>query len=101
MRGLLPAGLRTADSFQTMAGPPPGTRHPRERRHLDWELIGCGVRGHALVDPDATPADVDPTEVHLLCRKRLFGLRGGGAAHRAETEHDLVWPATERATSPA
>jgi uncharacterized membrane protein (DUF2068 family) len=32
---------------------PPGTEHPRRRRHLDWELITCGVRGHVLVGRDA------------------------------------------------
>lgn len=32
---------------------PPGTQHPRRRRHLDWELITCGVRGHVLVGRDA------------------------------------------------
>jgi uncharacterized membrane protein (DUF2068 family) len=26
---------------------PPGTEYPRKRRRLDWELITCGVRGHA------------------------------------------------------
>jgi uncharacterized membrane protein (DUF2068 family) len=39
--------------------PTPGTRHPRKRRHLDWELIACGVRGHVLIDPATVPADVD------------------------------------------
>jgi uncharacterized membrane protein (DUF2068 family) len=33
--------------------PPPGTEQPRRRRQLDWELIICGVRGHALVGADA------------------------------------------------
>jgi uncharacterized membrane protein (DUF2068 family) len=33
---------------------PPGTRRPRRRRQLDWELIACGVRGHALAGPDGT-----------------------------------------------
>lgn len=31
----------------------PGTQHPRRRRQLDWELIVCGVRGHAVVGRDA------------------------------------------------
>jgi len=35
---------------------PPGTQHPRRRRHLDWELITCGVSGHVLVGRDAGPA---------------------------------------------
>jgi uncharacterized membrane protein (DUF2068 family) len=33
--------------------PPPSTEQPRRRRQLDWELITCGVRGHALVGTDA------------------------------------------------
>jgi uncharacterized membrane protein (DUF2068 family) len=33
--------------------PAPGTELPRRRRQLDWELIVCGVRGHALVGRDA------------------------------------------------
>jgi uncharacterized membrane protein (DUF2068 family) len=32
---------------------PPGTEQPRRRRQIDWELIVCGVRGHALVGTDA------------------------------------------------
>ena len=32
---------------------PPGTNFPRRRRQLDWELITCGVRGHAFVGDDA------------------------------------------------
>jgi uncharacterized membrane protein (DUF2068 family) len=35
---------------------PPGTQHPRRRRHLDWELITCGVSGHVLVGRSAGPA---------------------------------------------
>jgi uncharacterized membrane protein (DUF2068 family) len=38
--------------------PTPGTRYPRKRRHLDWELIACGVRGHVLIDPATIPAHV-------------------------------------------
>jgi uncharacterized membrane protein (DUF2068 family) len=34
----------------------PGTQHPRKRRQLDWELITCGIRGHAL----ARGANDDP-----------------------------------------
>jgi uncharacterized membrane protein (DUF2068 family) len=34
----------------------PGTQRPRRRRQLDWELITCGVKGHALVGRDAGPA---------------------------------------------
>jgi uncharacterized membrane protein (DUF2068 family) len=40
----------------THAHHPPGTQHPRRRRHLDWELITCGVSGHVLVGRDAGPA---------------------------------------------
>jgi uncharacterized membrane protein (DUF2068 family) len=32
---------------------PPGTDRPRKRRKIDWELITCGFRGHALVGLDA------------------------------------------------
>jgi uncharacterized membrane protein (DUF2068 family) len=39
--------------------PTPGTRHPRKRRHLDWELIACGLRGHILLDPATVPERVD------------------------------------------
>jgi uncharacterized membrane protein (DUF2068 family) len=39
------------DSFE----PPPGTNPaPRRRRQIDWELIVCGLRGHALIGTDAT-----------------------------------------------
>ena len=36
--------------------------------------------------------------VYLLRAKRLFGVRGGAAADEAEREHDVGWPALERAT---
>jgi len=36
--------------------------------------------------------------VYLLYAKRLFGLRGGGQAERAEREADTGWTAIERAT---
>ncbi|PZS21429.1 MAG: DUF2127 domain-containing protein [Acidimicrobiales bacterium] len=36
--------------------------------------------------------------VYLLTAKRLFGLRGGGRAERAEREADMGWAAIERAT---
>jgi uncharacterized membrane protein (DUF2068 family) len=38
--------------------------------------------------------------VYLLLRKRLFGLRGGGAADEAERNRDMGWDALERATPP-
>jgi uncharacterized membrane protein (DUF2068 family) len=36
--------------------------------------------------------------VYLLLKKRLFGLRGGGAAEAAERARDIGWEAVERAT---
>jgi uncharacterized membrane protein (DUF2068 family) len=36
--------------------------------------------------------------IYLLVAKRLFGLRGGGKAERAEREQDTGWAASERAT---
>ena len=36
--------------------------------------------------------------IYLLYKKRLFGLRGGGAAEEAERAADGGWPAIERAT---
>jgi uncharacterized membrane protein (DUF2068 family) len=38
---------------------PPGTQHPRKRRHIDWELITCGVRGHVFAHVEAGGPD-DP-----------------------------------------
>ncbi len=38
---------------------------------------------------------------YLLLAKRLFGLRGGGKAERAERDQDYGWPAIERATPAA
>jgi uncharacterized membrane protein (DUF2068 family) len=35
---------------------------------------------------------------YLLFSKRLFGLRGGGQAERADYDADVGWPAIERAT---
>jgi hypothetical protein len=35
---------------------------------------------------------------YLLIAKRLFGLRGGGKAERAEHEEDTSWAPIERAT---
>jgi uncharacterized membrane protein (DUF2068 family) len=43
--------------------PTPGTRHPRKRRHLDFELVACGVRGHVLIDPATVPAQVAASAV--------------------------------------
>ena len=49
-----------------MTDPPhsPGTQHPRRRRHIDWELITCGVRGHVLVGRDA--AEVRPGDALIV-----------------------------------
>jgi uncharacterized membrane protein (DUF2068 family) len=38
--------------------------------------------------------------IYLLLAKRLFGLRGGGAADEAERARDTGWDAIERATPP-
>ena len=38
--------------------------------------------------------------VYLLFAKRLFGLRGGGAADDALRARDMGWDAIERATPP-
>lgn len=53
---------------QADRGPrPPGTHpHPRPRRKVDWELIACGWRGHALVGTDA--AELRP-EDRLVARE--------------------------------
>jgi uncharacterized membrane protein (DUF2068 family) len=32
---------------------PPGTHKPRKRRHIDWELVYCGLHGHEIVGADA------------------------------------------------
>ncbi len=37
--------------------------------------------------------------LYLLISKRLFGVRGGGRAERAEKDADTGWPAVERATA--
>jgi hypothetical protein len=39
--------------------------------------------------------------VWLIYAKRLFGVRGGGAAEQRERQYDLGWEAVERATAPA
>ena len=39
--------------------------------------------------------------IYLLCAKRLFGIRGGAAAERAERERDSGWEAFELATPAA
>ncbi|MBV9424654.1 MAG: DUF2127 domain-containing protein [Solirubrobacterales bacterium] len=46
---------------------PPGTHpDPRPRRKIDWELVVCGFRGHALVGTDA--ADLRPEDA-LIARE--------------------------------
>ena len=47
------------------------------------------------------PGDVNvalAVAAYLLFAKRLFGLRGGGRAERAEYDADTGWPAIERST---
>jgi hypothetical protein len=39
--------------------------------------------------------------IWLIYAKRLFGVRGGGAADEAERYRDSGWEAVERATAPA
>ena len=39
--------------------------------------------------------------VYLLIAKRLFGIRGGGAAEHAERARDVGWEAIERASPPS
>lgn len=39
--------------------------------------------------------------IYLLYAKRLFGLRGGGAAERAAHDRDVGWPALERSFATA
>jgi uncharacterized membrane protein (DUF2068 family) len=47
---------------------PPGTRTPRKRRHVDWELVACGLDGHEIIGADA--AELRPQD-------RLFARDGG------------------------
>ena len=44
---------------------PPGTHHPRPRRKVDYELVTCGFKGHAIVGTDA--AELRPEDA-LLAR---------------------------------
>jgi uncharacterized membrane protein (DUF2068 family) len=46
---------------------PPGTHQPRPRRKVDWELISCGFRGHAIVGTDA--AELRPQDA-LIAREQ-------------------------------
>jgi uncharacterized membrane protein (DUF2068 family) len=43
---------------------PPGTRQPRRWRHVDWELVACGWRGHTVVGTDA--AELRPEDFALV-----------------------------------
>ena len=38
--------------------------------------------------------------IYLLFAKRLFGLRGGGAADERERAYDMSWEALDKATPP-
>ncbi len=75
-------------------------------RNPDW--VAAANRGHCWLGP-ARSAAVRPAEVvalvinlaivaYLLFAKRLFGLRGGGKAERADHEEDTGWAPIERAT---
>jgi uncharacterized membrane protein (DUF2068 family) len=46
---------------------PPGTKQPRAKRQIDWELVVCGVKGHSLVGRDAEQTRQDDA---LLVRDR-------------------------------
>jgi uncharacterized membrane protein (DUF2068 family) len=48
-----PADRRASCEYLDLMHRPPGTHHPRKRRHLDWELITCGLNGHHLIGTDA------------------------------------------------
>lgn len=57
------------------APPVPGTRQRRRLRpHVDWELIDCGLHGHALVGTDA--AEIRPED------SRFARLVDGDRLHR-------------------
>ncbi len=61
-----PAPSRACEHLRVSVSSPPGTQRPRRRRQLDWELVACGVRGHALVGDDAQEAGDDPLVVRDL-----------------------------------
>lgn len=50
---------------------PPGTRRPRSRRRIDWELVACGFAGHEL--PAADAAELRPQDSTLA--REYDGLR--------------------------
>jgi uncharacterized membrane protein (DUF2068 family) len=50
---------------------PPGTRQPRPRRRIDWELVACGFGGHTLVGVGA--AELRPEDA--LVARDQGGLR--------------------------
>src|SRR5271165_5003383 len=56
-----------------MALAPPGTRPPRRfRPRLHWELLLCGLRGHALVGTDAAELRLEDA---ILAREDSAGTR--------------------------
>jgi uncharacterized membrane protein (DUF2068 family) len=71
---LPPPAQQTSDPAEPRQRPPGTKPPPRRRRDVDWELLACGLRGHALVGTDA--ADVRP-EDDLVARER-----GGVRWHR-------------------
>ena len=83
----------------------PGTQRPRRRRQLDFlaTTILLPLEIYEIID-NGTPLKVIgfiinlAVVIYLLDKKRLFGLRGGGAAEEAERAADGGWPAIERAT---
>jgi uncharacterized membrane protein (DUF2068 family) len=71
---------------------PPGTHpHPRPRRKIDWELIVCGLRGHALVGADA--GELRPQDA-LIAREE-------GPVRWLRCLRCDCWVALERPTNPA
>ena len=71
--------------------PAPGTHHPRRRRHIDWELIACGVRGHAVRRTSVPRASAD----------RLSSARGTARAFTAACAVTAGWRSTPRGAGPA
>jgi NAD(P)-dependent dehydrogenase (short-subunit alcohol dehydrogenase family) len=65
-----------------------------EYGRLDILVNNAGTASVALVTNLAIVA-------YLLFAERLFGLRGGGKAERAEQERATGWAPVERATPPA
>ncbi len=67
---------------------PPGTQRPRRRRRLDWELITCGVGGHALVGGDAQDTGDDPLIVSDRGSRDVIRASDAGHARSCDREAD-------------